>query len=124
MSAAATTVRTWKSRKQAWRLSLKPEAKLLNRQRPSLAAAASKASSAAHFFRQAEQGLHEGRALLKPVDWREEEIREESLVEKLEMLLSIILVSLDNDGDGAISKKDLASQRKALANKQKGVRTD
>jgi len=85
---------------------------------------AHKAGSAAHFFRQAEQGLHEGRALLKPVDWREEEQRDESLVEKLEMLLSIILERLDEDKDGAISKKDLASRRKALANKQKGARTD
>ena len=54
----------------------------------------------------------------------QEEKRDESLVEKLEMLLSIILESLDEDKDGAISKKEgLASRRKALANKQKGVRT-
>ena len=72
---------------------------------------AHKASSAAHFFRQAAQGLHEGRAQLSPVDWREEEQRDEPLVEKLEMLLSIILESLDNDGDGAISKKDPTSRR-------------
>ena len=36
----------------------------------------------------------------------EEEKRDESLVEKLEMLLSTILESLDEDKDGAISKKD------------------
>ena len=36
----------------------------------------------------------------------QEEKRDEPLVEKLEMLLSIILESPDEDKDGAISKKD------------------
>ena len=75
-----------------------------------------------HWFQQAANGEHDGVAMLRPIDWHEEEHNTElPLGQPLEALISLLLDRLDPNHDGNVTRRELKRREAMLARFREGA---